>query len=110
MVGSTPIRSRQLTKLTNSFLQSSRDGLSPEALKFYQGYLRRSMSVIGPSVTGQEIKRFLDSRECSMAGKHAYYRVLRAFYNWPYSPRSGMRLNPWDSPMNQWVFLRWAQI
>ena len=60
------------------------------------------MSVIGPSVTGQEIKRFLDSRQCSMAGRHAYYRVLRAFCNWLYSPRSGMGLNPWDNPM-KWI-------
>jgi len=49
-------------KLTKSFLESRRDGLSPETLKFYQGYLRLSRSVIGPSVTGQGIKRFLDSR------------------------------------------------
>jgi hypothetical protein len=38
------------------------------------------MSVIGPSVTGQTIKCFLDSRQCSMAGKHAYYRVLRPIF------------------------------
>lgn len=89
-------------KLTKSFLQSRRDGLSPETLKFYEGYLRLSMSVIGPSVTGQEIKHFLDSRRCSMAGRHAYYRVLRAYYNWSYSPRSGVGLNPWDNPM-KWI-------
>jgi len=99
---SLPPEPRVNQKLTNSFLESRRDGLSPETLKFYQGYLRRSMSVIGPSVTGQEIKRFLDSRQCSMAGKHAYYRVLRAFYNWLYSPRSAMGLNPWDNPM-KWI-------
>ncbi len=95
----TPVVNQELTK---SFLQSRRDGLSPETLEFYEGYLRRSISVIGPSVTGQEIKGFLDSRQCSMAGKHAYYRVLRAFYNWLYSSRSGMGLSPWDNPM-QWV-------
>jgi len=89
-------------KLTNSFLESRRDGLSAETLKFYQGYLRRSVSVIGTSVTAPAIKRFLDSRQCSMAGKHAYYRVLRAFYNWLYSPRSGVSLSPWDNPM-RWV-------
>lgn len=89
-------------KLTESFLQSRRDGLSPETLKFYRGYLHLSKSVIGPSVSGQQVKVFLDSRPCSMAGKHAYYRVLRAFYNWLYSPRSGMKLNPWDNPM-KWV-------
>jgi len=37
-----------------------------------------------------------------MAGRHAYYRALRAFYNWLFSPRSGMGLNPWDNPM-KWI-------
>jgi integrase len=60
------------------------------------------MSVIGPSVTGQEIKHLLDSRQCSMAGIDAYYRVLRAFNNWLFSPRSGMGLNTSDKPM-EWV-------
>ena len=99
---SLPPTDRVNQKLANRFLESRRDGLSSRTVEFYEGYLRRSMSVIGPSVTGQKIKRSLDSRQCSMAGKHAYYRVLRAFYDWLYSPRSGMGLNPWDNPM-KWV-------
>ena len=89
-------------ELTESFLQSRRGGLSPETLNSYEGYLRRSASVTGPSVTGQEIKRFLDSRQRSMAGKHAYYRVLRAFHNWLFSHTSGTGLDPWGNPM-KWI-------
>jgi site-specific recombinase XerD len=55
--------------------------------------------VVGIGVTGQRIKHFLDSRQCSPGGKHAYYRTLRAFYNWLYSPKSGYGLNPQDNPM-----------
>jgi len=99
---SLPPTSEVNQELTNLFLQSRRDGLSPETLKFYSGYLRRSALVVGPTVTGQDIKRFLESRPCSMAGRHAYYRALRAFYNWLYSPRSGMGLNPWENPI-KWL-------
>ena len=99
---SLPPRPEVDQEIANSFLESRRDGLSPMTLEFCSGRLRRSTSAIGPSVTGQEIKRFLDSRQYSAAGRHAYYRVLRAFYNWLFSPRSGMGLNPWDNPM-KWV-------
>ena len=50
-------------------------------------------------VSGQAIKEFLDSRQCTAGGKHAYYRTLRAFYNWLYSPKSGYHLKPQDNPM-----------
>ena len=54
---------------------------------------------MGLNVTGQDIARFLDSLQCSGGGKHAYYRALRAFYNWLYSPKSGYRLNPQENPV-----------
>ena len=50
-------------------------------------------------VKGQEIARFLNSLKCSNGGKHAYYRTLRVFYNWLYSPKSGYNLNPQDNPI-----------
>jgi len=88
-----------LNNLLNTFMSSRRDGLSTETLKFYRGYLNRSQSVIGTGVTGQQVKQFIDSRKCNPGGKHAYYRVLRVFYNWLYSPRSGYGLNPQDNPI-----------
>ncbi|NQT05191.1 MAG: tyrosine-type recombinase/integrase [Dehalococcoidia bacterium] len=50
-------------------------------------------------VTGQDVTQFLDSLQCSGGGKHAYYRVLKTFYNWLYSPKSGYSLNPNDNPI-----------
>jgi integrase/recombinase XerC len=50
-------------------------------------------------VTGQRINDFLGSLTCSDGGKQAYYRSLRAFYNWLYSPRSGYGLNPQTNPI-----------
>jgi integrase/recombinase XerD len=55
--------------------------------------------VIGLHVKGQDIAQFLDSLQCSNGGKHAYYRALRAFYNWLYSPKSGLGLNPPNNPI-----------
>lgn len=54
---------------------------------------------MGIGATGQDVKQFLNSLQCSNGGKHAYYRALRALYNWLYSPKSGMKLNPQDNPM-----------
>jgi site-specific recombinase XerD len=55
--------------------------------------------VIGLKITGQDINRFLDSLPCSLGGKHAYFRALRAFYNWLYSLKSGYNLRPEDNPI-----------
>jgi site-specific recombinase XerD len=90
--------------LVNAFLNSRRKGTSPRTIDFYEGYLRRSTRVIGTNVTGPDIARFLDTLGCSNGGKHTYYDVLRVFYRWLYSPRSGygldLQLNPitWVEP------------
>jgi len=68
-------------------------------MKFYQGYLNLAISVIGTDIKGEQIEHFLDSLSCSNGGKHAYYRGLRAFYNWLYSPKSGYDLKSQDNPM-----------
>ncbi len=94
-----PQKVNQVNQKVNQFLESRRDGLSLETIRFYRGYLNLSASVIGTETTGQQVKQFIDSRQCGSGGKHAYYRVLRAFYNWLYSPRSGRGLNPQDNPM-----------
>jgi len=88
-----------LSKVLSNFLKSRREGLSPRTIKFYQGYLNRAKDVIGINITGQQIARFLDTLQCSNGGKHAYFSVLRAFYNWLYSAKSGYGLNPQDNPI-----------
>ena len=86
-------------KLPKSFLESRRDGLSPQTLQFYEGYLNLAHVVIGIHVTGQDIRQFLNSLQCTNGGKHAYYRTLRAFYNWLYSSKSGYGLNSQENPI-----------
>ncbi len=81
------------------FLQSRGQGLSPRSIEYYRCYLTLARSVIGVDVTGQEITQFLNTLRCSNGGKHAYYRSLRAFYNWLYSPKSGYGLNPQNNPI-----------
>lgn len=46
-------------ELVNAFIRSRRDGLSPETLKFYSGFLALAKSVVGITVTGKEVKQFL---------------------------------------------------
>jgi site-specific recombinase XerD len=55
--------------------------------------------VIGLHVKGQDIAQFLDNLGCGNGGKHAYYRALRALYNWLYSRKSGYNLNSQDNPI-----------
>jgi len=85
--------------LVTGFLKSRRQGLSPRSFEFYRSYLNLAGKVIGVNVTGQEISEFLDSLKCSNGGKHAYFRTLRVFYNWLYSPKSGYNLNPQNNPI-----------
>ena len=80
-------------------MKCRRDGLSKETLKHHRGYLRLASSVVDVGTTGQQIREFLDFLRCSNDAKHAYYRTLRAFYNWLYSPKSGSGRNPQDNPM-----------
>ena len=74
-------------KLVSNFLKSRRQGLSSEPLRFYKAYLTRARLVVGLEVTGRDIQQFLNFLNCSGGGKHAYFRALRAFYNWLYSPK-----------------------
>jgi site-specific recombinase XerD len=85
--------------LVNSFLASRRNGLSLRTIDFYKGYLKRSQKIIGTNITGQDVALFLDALRCSNGGKHTYFGVLRAFYNWLYSAKSGYNLNPQCNPI-----------
>jgi site-specific recombinase XerD len=87
------------TKLIDKFIKSRRDGLSPLTINSYKAYLARASEVIGLSVTGEQIQHFLNAKQCSQGDKHSYYRVLRAFYNWLYSRKSGFNLNPQNTPI-----------
>ena len=86
-----PIKS--LSKLLSNSLSSRRQGLSKETPGFYWRYLSRAASVVGLTVQSQDIAKFLECLSYSNDGRHAYFRALRAFYNWLYSPKSGYSLN-----------------
>ena len=86
-------------ELISSFIKSRRQGLSTQTIYFYRKYLTRAINVIGRQIPCYSISRFLECLNCSEGGKHAYYRVLRAFYNWLYSRKSGYDLNPQNNPI-----------
>jgi integrase/recombinase XerD len=81
------------------FIESRRDGLSQKSISFYSGYLARASSVTGINTTTSSINHFIKSLPCSSGGKHAYYRCLRAYFNWLYSHASGYKLNSQDNPI-----------
>ena len=85
--------------MLSSFLASRRQGLSPRTLEFYHCYLGHAIHVVGLNVKAEDIRQFIGSLHCSNGGKHAYFRALRAFYDWLYSARSGYGLNPQDNPI-----------
>jgi len=86
-------------QLLTKFLDSRREGLSSRTIEFYQCYLYKSKQVMGLSVTGQHIIFFLRHLKCSAGGKHAYFRALKAFYNWLYSHKSGYYLDAQNNPI-----------
>jgi site-specific recombinase XerD len=87
-------------ELINEFIASRREGLSVRTIEdTYKCYLNLSRDVIGLSITGQNVQNFITTRRCSAGGKRAYHCVLRNFYNWLYSRRSGYTLNPQDNPI-----------
>jgi site-specific recombinase XerD len=86
-------------RLIASFLESRPDGSSSETLRFYNCYLKNANSVVGIGVPASQIRAFFDKLPCSQGGKYAYFKVLRVFYKWLYSYKSGLGLNIWDNPM-----------
>ena len=52
--------------------------------------------------TTKAINHFLNALPCSLGGKYGYYKCIRAFYNWLYSPRSGLEFKAEDNPIT-WV-------
>lgn len=79
------------------FLESRRNGLSPRTIyDFYKKYLTEAVPVLGLTPTPSAN---INSLSCSPGGKHAYFRALRAFYNWLYSPKSGYDFQGKDNPV-----------
>ncbi len=86
----------------NSFIKSRRQGISPNTIRDYRIILSKALSVLGLSPKTSDINRYLRSLSCSIGGKYGYFKDLRAFYNWLYSPRSGLPFKPENNPV-AWV-------
>ena len=73
-------------RLIINFVQERRSrGLSPKTCQFYQGYLTRFLRMVHKpllDVQREDITCFLNVVQCNPGGKHAYLRVLRAFFEW----------------------------
>ena len=90
--------SKQATKAIDSFLHSRREGTATGTLEFYSKYLTKAIPILGLTPAPTKIVKYLDSLQCSVGGKHAYFRAISVFYNWAYSPRSGFKLTG-DNPV-----------
>jgi len=86
-------------KAIDLFLKSRPEGISPNTIEFYRKYLTKAIPVLGLAPTPIQLNAYLSSLSCSYGGKHAYYRAMSVFYNWIYSPRSGLALGKRQNPI-----------
>jgi len=93
----------QIDRTIGLFLDSRREGTSNRTIyDFYWKYLSKAIPKLGLKPTPNRISDYLSSLKCSMGGKQAYFRAMRAFYNWLYSPKANLQLHPEDNPVT-WV-------
>ena len=73
---------------------------------FYECYLTKSIPPLKLTSTTAEIQYFIDhdcgKKDIKPGGRHAYYRAIRCFFNWAYSPASGLGFKPANNPIT-WV-------
>ena len=94
--------SQDFYPVLQQFLKSRREGISPNTLRDYSIILGKSLPLLGLSPSTARINRFLSALSCSLGGKHGYFKDIRAFYNWLYSPRSNQDFRAEDNPI-KWV-------
>ena len=95
-------RQQAIDTALQSFLKSRRQGISPNTIRDYRITLSKALVALGLSPSTEQINRYLRSLLCTLGGKHGYFKDLRAFYNWLYSPRSGLPFKAEDNPIT-WV-------
>ncbi len=70
---------------------------------FYEAYLHKSIPPLKLTSTTPEIHDFVHHRcgkkNITNGGRHAYYRAIKRFFNWAYSPASNLGLKPTDNPI-----------
>jgi len=86
-----------------AFLSMYPDG---STRSFYTCYLAKSFPPLRLSSTTADIQDFVSNRcgkqGISAGGRKAYFRAIRAFFNWAFSPASGLGLTEADNPIT-WV-------
>lgn len=81
------------------FLESRRNGASPNTIIFYRKPLSKAIPILGLKPTPKQLNDFLGSLSCSIGGKHAYYRAMSVFYNWLFSLKSGFKFSTFQNPI-----------
>jgi len=73
---------------------------------FYECYLTKSIPPLQLTSTTAEIHKFVNydcgKQGITPGGRRAYFRAIRAFFNWAYSPASGLGLKAFENPIT-WV-------
>lgn len=82
------------------FINSRRDGTSAGTIDYYCKYLSKSIPVIGLQPSPNKISSYLSSLNCTVGGKHAYYRAISVFFHWLYSQRSGFEFSKQNNPID----------
>jgi site-specific recombinase XerD len=95
-------KNSECQKTISQFLASRREGISPNTIRDYKITLSKSISVLGLAPTTAKINKFIRSLTCTLGGKYGYFKCIRAFYNWLYSPKSGLGYKPQHNPIT-WV-------
>ncbi len=95
-----------LADVLSRFLASRpkpREGTRGTRDGFYGVYLPKSIPILGLRPTPSQIDSFVKSRDCKPGGQAAYFRAIRAFFNWLHSPASDYSsFKPEDNPV-QWL-------
>jgi site-specific recombinase XerD len=84
------------------FLESRRPGTAPGTIRDYRITLGKSLPKLGLAPTAQRINDFLLNLTCTLGGKYGYFKCIRAFYNWLYSPRADFGFKSENNPVT-WV-------
>jgi len=86
-------------RMIERFIESRSEGTSQGTIDFYRKYLTKSIPVLGLTPKAHALNAYLDGLTCSIGGKHAYFRAISVFFNWIYSPRSGLKFGNKSNPI-----------
>jgi len=92
-------RASETQNAIDLFIKSRREGISPNTIRDYRNSLSKAIGILGLTPKTADINGFLSALSCSLGGKYCYFKCIRAFYNWLYSPISGFDFLPENNPV-----------